>query len=126
MQGAELQAKMRKEIANAPIYATTAVKALPSVLLGCLLNILDGVSCKFSVFPFLFSLDIFGIGFDPMVPWLSFHLCEIFSGRKTSDRYAGSMVRCGVDVAPGRVNQDLGTLILMCNAWIVLPTIPGY
>ena len=55
IQGAELQAKMQKEIANAPLYATTAVKALPSVLLGCLLNILDGVSCKFSVFLFLFS-----------------------------------------------------------------------
>lgn len=109
IQGAELQAKMRKEVANAPHYAAVAVRALPSVLLGCLLNILDGVSCKFSLFSFFFffGADIFGLGSDPMVPWLSFHLAKSFLG---SDWLGACWVygplrhRCG----PRHVGQDVG------------------
>ena len=38
----------RKEAKLIPQRLRTAAKAVPAVLLGCLLNILDGVSCKFS------------------------------------------------------------------------------
>ncbi|KAF8966081.1 hypothetical protein BDZ97DRAFT_717207 [Flammula alnicola] len=41
---AELKARVKKEVSRAPEHARTAVKAVPAVLLGCLLNILDGVS----------------------------------------------------------------------------------
>lgn len=44
---AELHAQMTKGVSRAPEVVRTAVKALPAVLLGCLLNILDGVSCEF-------------------------------------------------------------------------------
>ena len=47
-----IKRKMKHEVlVNIPHYSIQAVKAVPAVLLGCLLNILDGVSCKFiSVF----------------------------------------------------------------------------
>ncbi|KDR73006.1 hypothetical protein GALMADRAFT_745273 [Galerina marginata CBS 339.88] len=39
-----LKSHFSKELAKAPEHAMVAVKAVPAVLLGCLLNILDGVS----------------------------------------------------------------------------------
>ena len=34
-------------ISKSPYHLKTALRAIPAVLLGCLLNILDGVSCTF-------------------------------------------------------------------------------
>ena len=43
----KVKKKMKHEVlVNAPHYAMQTVNAVPAVLLGCLLNILDGVSCK--------------------------------------------------------------------------------
>ena len=43
----QVKAKMKREVVvNAPHYLMQAVNAVPAVLLGCLLNILDGVSCE--------------------------------------------------------------------------------
>jgi SulP family sulfate permease len=42
-----IKAKMKHEaMVKVPHYSMQAVSAIPAVLLGCLLNILDGVSCK--------------------------------------------------------------------------------
>ena len=43
----KLKSRIKKEIRQAPEYAIGAFKAVPAVLLGCLLNILDGVSCEY-------------------------------------------------------------------------------
>ncbi|KAF8197043.1 sulfate transporter family-domain-containing protein [Pholiota molesta] len=42
---------MKNEIYRTPEHARTAVRAVPAVLLGCLLNILDGVSYGMIIFP---------------------------------------------------------------------------
>ncbi|KAH9475182.1 hypothetical protein JR316_0012293 [Psilocybe cubensis] len=47
----ELKAKVKAEVVKTPEHARTAVKAIPAVLLGCLLNILDGVSYGMIIFP---------------------------------------------------------------------------
>jgi hypothetical protein len=45
-----VKAKMKHEVSvNVPHYLMQAVSAVPAVLLGCLLNILDGVSCEFVI-----------------------------------------------------------------------------
>ena len=44
-------------IFKSPYHLKTALRAIPAVLLGCLLNILDGVSCTFH--PFIFSIVLF-------------------------------------------------------------------
>jgi SulP family sulfate permease len=42
-----IKTKMKHEVqVNVPHYLMLAVNSVPAVLLGCLLNILDGVSCK--------------------------------------------------------------------------------
>ena len=42
-----IKTKMKHEVqVNVPHYVMQAVNAVPAVLLGCLLNILDGVSCE--------------------------------------------------------------------------------
>jgi SulP family sulfate permease len=38
---------IKKELTQLPWHGLTAVRATPAVVLGCLLNILDGVSCEF-------------------------------------------------------------------------------
>jgi len=43
----DLKARIKKELHRAPEYAVVAMKSIPAVLLGCLLNILDGVSCEY-------------------------------------------------------------------------------
>ena len=46
-----VKTKMRHEVlVNAPLYLMQAVNAVPAVMLGCLLNILDGVSCELFLF----------------------------------------------------------------------------
>lgn len=50
-----LEDKLRTELRRTPEHAATAVRAIPAVLLGSLLNILDGVSCE-CIFPFTFIL----------------------------------------------------------------------
>jgi len=42
----QLKTKIQREAKQTPEHARKAVKAIPAVLLGCLLNILDGVSCE--------------------------------------------------------------------------------
>jgi hypothetical protein len=42
----DVKARFKKEVVQVPSYGLTAVRAIPAVLLGCLLNILDGVSCE--------------------------------------------------------------------------------
>jgi len=42
----DVKAIFKKEITQLPWHGLTAVRAIPAVLLGCLLNILDGVSCE--------------------------------------------------------------------------------
>ncbi|KAF5319323.1 hypothetical protein D9619_008654 [Psilocybe cf. subviscida] len=46
-----LEDKLRTELRRTPEHAATAVKAIPAVLLGSLLNILDGVSYGMILFP---------------------------------------------------------------------------
>ena len=42
-----IKTKMKHEVqVNVPLYLKQAVNSVPAVLLGCLLNILDGVSCE--------------------------------------------------------------------------------
>ena len=43
----QMQVKLKQYFSQAPEIIDTAVHALPAVLLGCLLNILDGVSCEY-------------------------------------------------------------------------------
>lgn len=58
---AELRQRAMSEVRQVPVYTGMAVKAIPSVLLGCLLNILDGVSCESHLFetPFAKRNDIY-------------------------------------------------------------------
>lgn len=42
----DVKAIFKKELTQLPWHGLTAVRAIPAVLLGCLLNILDGVSCE--------------------------------------------------------------------------------
>ena len=51
-------ARLRKQFTQIPCYGLMALKSLPAVLLGCLLNILDGVSCELCFLTF-FPLSIF-------------------------------------------------------------------
>ena len=51
----DLKARIKKELHRAPEYAVIAMKSVPAVLLGCLLNILDGVSCEYQ------PLDLFQV-----------------------------------------------------------------
>ncbi|KAF9483649.1 hypothetical protein BDN70DRAFT_276355 [Pholiota conissans] len=51
VDSAELKATLKNQVYRAPEHARTAVKAIPAVLLGCLLNILDGVSYGMIIFP---------------------------------------------------------------------------
>lgn len=51
---AEWRKVLRKKVFELPICSKMALAAVPAVLLGCLLNILDGVSCeRFIHFPTL-------------------------------------------------------------------------
>ncbi|KAF9039032.1 hypothetical protein BJ165DRAFT_362262 [Panaeolus papilionaceus] len=43
--------RVKKEVKLAPAHANTAVKAIPAVLLGALLNVLDGISYGMIIFP---------------------------------------------------------------------------
>jgi len=43
-------------ISKSPHHLKTALRAIPAVLLGCLLNILDGVSCTSVLSSFLLSI----------------------------------------------------------------------
>jgi hypothetical protein len=50
LEAKAVKEKLRRELVEkAPEHVYTALKAIPAVLLGCLLNILDGVSCECSV-----------------------------------------------------------------------------
>ena len=49
-----VKTKMKHEVINVPQYLIQAINTVPAVLLGCLLNILDGVSCEFSSLPIFF------------------------------------------------------------------------
>lgn len=60
--------KLRTELRMAPEHAATAVKAIPAVLLGSLLNILDGVSCE-CLSICLIILFYFRIGFFKFLFW---------------------------------------------------------
>ncbi|KXN84899.1 hypothetical protein AN958_11925 [Leucoagaricus sp. SymC.cos] len=42
---------MRQKLFQLPMYSKTALTAIPAVLLGCLINILDGVSYGMIIFP---------------------------------------------------------------------------
>jgi hypothetical protein len=42
----DVKATLKKELTQLPRHGLTAIRATPAVLLGCLLNILDGVSCE--------------------------------------------------------------------------------
>lgn len=42
-----VKARLKKDLTQMPLYGLTAISAIPAVLLGCLLNVLDGVSCEF-------------------------------------------------------------------------------
>ncbi|KAF8896886.1 hypothetical protein CPB84DRAFT_1815880 [Gymnopilus junonius] len=51
LEVANLGKRARAELGRVPEYGVVAVKAVPAVLLGCLLNVLDGVSYGMIIFP---------------------------------------------------------------------------
>jgi hypothetical protein len=77
-----VRAKMKHGVAvNVPQYLMQAVSAVPAVLLGSLLNILDGVSCGLFSSLLIFSVAFgpasffnFGPSIPPFLFWISFLL----------------------------------------------------